>query len=1028
MALIRSCCLLVAFLGIFVSAQRQKYKCDFETGLCSFLSNHPNNKVDWKIGKGQQNALDTGPSIDHTYGLANGSYLFVNVSLAKLNTVALQTIVLQDNYCVRFFYHMYGADVGDLMVSAESVSGSISAGSVNYFYRSESQGDRWKEAVFSVTRNSAMQLRGYRVVFTAKHKTYNSVKGDIAIDDVELTAGACPQGRSESTSLCTFDDNVCGYKVSASASDFNWFWSSKQDYRPNYSVYPSGDHTLGTLMGGYFMAYWQGAIWDSSLRTSTLSSPTYKAPKKPNNCLHFYYYMDADGRKLFFETANAYIQAFATTSTPPSRTWILTKAKNATNLHRQWLYAEGEVELKYNFRFDFVAGIESKPAAAFAVDDIKLVPGDCPEAGFYLVLSTVNKEPGWTANLESDLFEPAKETTCLSFFYAMAGEDPGTLKVIRKEENITESTIWVLKDEGRSGWLKGAVPLTPSSLYSQVIFRGIVGTGKYSYMALDDIRIRSGEKCDFTPTDADPRYEGNYIFVSSYDGNQSNSEKVAKIQSPVVSSFYPQPACFSFYYHMFGAHVGELRLFMVPMQDANTALGREIIWRRRGTQPDKWILLQDSLNLTEGDYRLEIEAEGGSGFAGDIAIDHILMSIGACPEKELCDFESGTLCGWTVEPSAKGTFYWQAGADLIKGPDYDHTTNSKLGYYLQAFTQASATVGEETSFVSPTYVGSRWGPHCLTFWYYRPGLGVGKISVTTRRNGKDTIMWTASRDVGQRWHYGQVNINKKSTFQIVFLAEKGRNNDHQMAIDDILILNSQCGNPAQCTFNKDYCSYSLNDTSDFAWLLGTGRVVNSQLIDRPPQDNSVEGGMYVYADMTSPSLAEGQKATLVSEILEFTAQQVTCLSFFYYIQGTDPTSLAVGKMVLNNVEQNMKYQSVDLQSFNKTTTDWTQYTMDVPVPTGESYQVFFSAVRGAKPRAFIAVDDITVREGTCPKPTTEPPILPTEMPGRYAYVQGDDVSEKMANITGPTAEEDWVGKFCFSFWYIMDVEGPNRQS
>lgn len=63
-----------------------------------------------------------------------------------------------------------------------------------------------------------------------------------------------------------------------------------------------------------------------------------------------------------------------------------------------------------------------------------------------------------------------------------------------------------------------------------------------------------------------------------------------------------------------------------------------------------------------------------------------------------------------------------------------------------------------------------------------------------------------------------------------------------MAIDDIIIKNSACGAPANCNFNNDYCSYFVNDTSDFAWLLGTGRVVNTQLVDNPPVDNSVENG------------------------------------------------------------------------------------------------------------------------------------------------------------------------------------------
>lgn len=99
-------------------------------------------------------------------------------------------------------------------------------------------------------------------------------------------------------------------------------------------------------------------------------------------------------------------------------------------------------------------------------------------------------------------------------------------------------------------------------------------------------------------------FTGSYIFVNSYEGDQSNNGKIARIVSPVIASFYPDPACFSFYFHMFGAHVGELRVFVVPMQDENTPLGRQAMWRRRGTQPDKWIYFTETINLKEGDYRV----------------------------------------------------------------------------------------------------------------------------------------------------------------------------------------------------------------------------------------------------------------------------------------------------------------------------------------------------------------------------------------------------------------------------------------
>ncbi|GIY15557.1 MAM and LDL-receptor class A domain-containing protein 2 [Caerostris extrusa] len=102
------------------------------------------NKENWKIGRGKLNSADTGPSVDHTLGTANGNYLFVNVSAAKTNKVQLQTVALKNAYCVRFFYHMYGPDIGSLDVMTQSVS--LESDTKEYFSRSKTQGDRWKEA------------------------------------------------------------------------------------------------------------------------------------------------------------------------------------------------------------------------------------------------------------------------------------------------------------------------------------------------------------------------------------------------------------------------------------------------------------------------------------------------------------------------------------------------------------------------------------------------------------------------------------------------------------------------------------------------------------------------------------------------------------------------------------------------------------------------------------------------------------------------------------------------------------------
>ncbi|KAF8778550.1 Fibropellin-1 like protein [Argiope bruennichi] len=515
MSFLKICSLILVFNGYYATAQTKKYICNFENGLCLFLSNVKNNKENWRIGKGKLNAADTGPSVDHTTGTANGTYLFVNVSAAKTNVVSLETVAIRKDYCVRFFYHMYGADIGSLTVSTQSVHQA--SDTKKYFYRTRTQGDRWKEAFFTASESGTMNLKGYRIVFTAKHNIAPSVLGDIALDDIELTLGKCRDTKRDVTQLCTFDNYDCGYSASK-INSLRWEWKTLKHATTYFKKQPENDHTLGTSFGGYWYVGVSGSLWRliSSMQTAMLSSSVYKKPKTVQNCLHFYYYIDGEGTTGWLSggVKEAYLQAFINfPNSTNGRKWLITKAKNITN-HKQWTRAEVKADIPDDFQFEFVSGIDSQSEVLLAIDDIQLVTGNCPEAGFcdfeedkctlkdgpsrynwvrkmgrsgtnseigpsvdntlktangnYVVFSTKNKSPGSEADLESEFFPPNDKEMCLTFFYYMSGKDLGNLKVV---------------------------------------FRGVTGGAKKGFMALDDIRIRTGEECDLLPPEADPRLE-----------------------------------------------------------------------------------------------------------------------------------------------------------------------------------------------------------------------------------------------------------------------------------------------------------------------------------------------------------------------------------------------------------------------------------------------------------------------------------------------------------------------------------------
>ncbi|CAL1296561.1 unnamed protein product, partial [Larinioides sclopetarius] len=359
--------------------QTISYKCDFEQGtICSFLSNTWSNKYYWRVGSGKLNAYDTGPSVDHTTGTANGTYLFVDMSAAKTKKVSLQTEIIKKDYCVRFFYHMYGAHIGSLTVSARSVQDG--SDSKRFFYHNRAQGDRWKEAFFTATESGTMNLKGYKVIFMAKNNIITSVPGHIALDDIELTPGKCINTKNDATHPCSFDDYNCNY-TSILIGGLSWQWKAVNRKYLYFALEPESDHTLGTSVGGYWYVIDFGSFFHN-LQKAMLSSPVYKRPKTNLNCLNFYYYIDADGPGGKLGVAmEAYLQSFIKyTNSKEGQFLLTTKAKNITN-HRQWTYAEVKANITADFQIQFVVGIYTYVQVVIAIDDIKLISGNCPETG-----------------------------------------------------------------------------------------------------------------------------------------------------------------------------------------------------------------------------------------------------------------------------------------------------------------------------------------------------------------------------------------------------------------------------------------------------------------------------------------------------------------------------------------------------------------------------------------------------------------------------------------------------------------------
>lgn len=66
-------------------------------------------------------------------------------------------------------------------------------------------------------------------------------KGDLAIDDIKMTDGACA-----GTGTCNFEKDLCGW---VQRQDDKFDWIRRRGSTPSVGTGPPGDHTLGNNAG-----------------------------------------------------------------------------------------------------------------------------------------------------------------------------------------------------------------------------------------------------------------------------------------------------------------------------------------------------------------------------------------------------------------------------------------------------------------------------------------------------------------------------------------------------------------------------------------------------------------------------------------------------------------------------------------------------------------------------------------------------------------------------------------------------------
>ncbi|XP_077864143.1 MAM and LDL-receptor class A domain-containing protein 1-like [Saccoglossus kowalevskii] len=447
---------------------------------------------------------------------------------------------------------------------------------------------------------------------------------------------------------------------------------------------------------------------------------------------------------------------------------------------------------------------------------------------------------------------------------------------------------------------------------------------------------------------------------------------------------------------MYGVNIGQLNVYIT---NTSTPDEPRLIWNKDSDQGNRWHFAQVTV-YSPREYYISIEGIKGDDTKGDIAIDDLHLSAGACPETGHCNFEKN-MCGWQNVPNNQDDFdwMWNSGSrpSAYTGPITDYTTGTAYGWYMFVETAHSSQFGTKAEFISEHFKLGR-ADSCLMFAYSMYGKGAGDLYVyyieSNNPNNRELI-FSAYGNQGVGWKRAQIDIHSTVEFQIVFEGHSQFNGiAGYIAIDDIELHQNtnceavtcdadeyECRNgsciykhkycdfrddcpqgedeaecPTVCNFENRYCGWSLDPSSTIPWTMKTGPIEDPDST-LPEEDNTLKTaeGHYIYVESDGTE----QSARIVSPTFSLAGTECQLELFYHYVTDLD-VLLDIGTIRAYLVSGSLmqRFWSLEEQVQN----EWTQQIITVP-RCSNYFQIILEAdmkfVTDFFTEGHIALDDIS---------------------------------------------------------------------
>ncbi|XP_074544676.1 MAM and LDL-receptor class A domain-containing protein 1 [Halichoeres trimaculatus] len=629
--------------------------------------------------------------------------------------------------------------------------------------------------------------------------------------------------------------------------------------------------------------------------------------------------------------------------------------------------------------------------------------------GYYMLISTASRPDISSAARLISFPQPAGQVLCVSFQYHIFGNSIGSLKFITKHSGEEETVVWMRSGTQGNKWRFADLTFI-SDEPIQFIIEAVVG-GHQGSIAIDDIKVTSSEdgscpaerectfqgslcgllpqpSADFTwsritgaskPSNSSGpstdhtlgTEQGYYLSAQLYHHPEGSK---GAVKTALMQPTPPEGECLMFWYYMEGSGVGELNVYV---EASDSQIPSAQVWTRRGDQGKHWRHGRVTLLSPNNPYQVVFEAVVGNEPLRDIALDDLTVLNGACPPPGFCDFEMD-LCGWVNSPSAESGMEWDWLSGDSEGrfiPERDHTTNSALGHF--AFFAAFEPDREETARLESETMEAV-DQACLEIWHYVQGwISTGPSSITLTVFVNETAglrpVWSTKGFANHSWIRDRVDYNATGLHQVVLQATCPEGDEGSFALDDIHVFRDKScvditptptPNPTttpttapasamDCTFEQGLCSWVQEVSDDWNWTLSNGLEVEEPW-DGPQYDHTVGNNQGFFLLLHGSGSKDGERAAISVPLIDMTAQ--FCVGFWYHMLGPSVSSLDL--LVRTTSSEVLVWTRRGSQN-----PEW--INAQVTINMSNVTQVMFSGHRNTISQGFIAIDDITVRDGPC---------------------------------------------------------------